>query len=329
MNVQILGTGTYLPQRICTSSELEKELGLPSGFVEKRNGVRTRHIADQSKGETTSQMCAWAAEKALFEANLSKEKLDLIIFASAAPEQALPDTAPLVQAKLGLGESGIPCFSVHSTCLSFLTAFDIASTFISAGRYKNVLIVCCELSFTSIDPADPKTYTLFGDAAAAAVLGPTQEGYESEILRTHFSTFGSAAKLTEVRGCGTMLHPNNPKTTFADNTFRMKGKEILRYSLKKAPVVFERIWPGLSKGVDDFDIIVPHQPSKVGMMAMSRFLPPEKTIETLTEYGNCVSVSLPLTLDKAIKSGRLTRGGRCLMFGTGAGLTIAGTAFVY
>lgn len=329
MNIQILGTGTYLPQKVCTSAQLEQELGLKPGFIEKRNGVRTRHVADQSKGETTSQMCAWASTKALKAANIQKEALDLIIFASAAHEQALPDTAPLVQEKLGLGESGIPCFSIHSTCLSFLTAFDVASSFITSGRYQHILIVCCELSFTSIDPADPKTYTLFGDAAAAAVIGPTKEGQKSKILHTHFSTFGAAAKLTEVRGCGTMLHPNNPHTTFADNTFRMKGKEILRYSLKKAPEVFEKIWPGLSNGVDDFDIIVPHQPSKVGMMAMSRFLPPEKTVETLSEYGNCVSVSLPLTLDKAIRSGRLKRGERCLMFGTGAGLTIAGTAFVY
>lgn len=329
MNVQILGTGRYLPQKICHSFELEKQLGLKPGFIERRNGVRSRHIADQSKGETTSQMCAWAAEQALLAAEMKKEEIDLILFASAAHEQAIPDTAPLVQQKLGLGESGIPCFSVHSTCLSFLTALDVATSFIVSKRYSNILIVCCELSSTSLNPEDPKTYTLFGDAAAAVVLGPTQMNFQSKILHTHFSTFGTAAKLTEVPGCGTMLHPNNPKATFQDNTFRMKGKEILRYSLKKAPDVFEKIWPGLSNGVKDFDIIVPHQPSKVGMKAMSRYLPPEKTITTLAEYGNCVSVSLPITLDKAIRTKRLKRGHKCLMFGTGAGLTIAGTAIVY
>ena len=329
MNIRILGTGRYLPRQVCHSTELEQQLSLPAGFIEKRNGVKTRHIADQSKGETTSQMCAWAAEEALSKAGMQASDIDLIIFASAAPEQALPDTAPLVQEKLGLGTSGTACFSIHSTCLSFLTAMDVASCMISCNRYQTVLIVCCELSFTSIDPADPKTYTLFGDAAAAALIGPSTTEQTSTILRTHFSTFGEAAKLTEVRGCGTMLHPNNPKTTFADNTFRMKGKDLLRYSLKKAPMVFEKIWPGLSQGVDDFDVIVPHQPSKVGMQAMARFLPPEKTVETLSRYGNCVSVSLPLTLDEAIRSGKLKREQRCLMFGTGAGLTIAGMAFVY
>lgn len=329
MNVQILGTGTYLPKKISYSSDLEKELGLPKGFIEKRNGVQTRRIADQSKGENTSQMCAWAAKNALHAAKITPENLNLILFASASPEQAIPDTAPLIQEKLGLGESGIPCFSVHSTCLSFLTALDVASSFIASKRYKNILIACCEMSSISLNPADPKTYTLFGDAAAAVVVGPAPDDSQSKIERTHFSTFGTAAKLTEFPGCGTHHHPNNPQTTFEHNTFQMKGKEILRYSLKKAPAAFEQIWPGLSDGVDDFDIIVPHQPSKVGMMAMSRFLPPEKTVETLTEFGNCVSVSLPLTLDKAIRTGRLQRGHRVLMFGTGAGLTIAGTVFVY
>lgn len=329
MNVQIFGTGTYLPQKIRHSSDLEEELGLPNGYIAKRNGVLSRRVADPSKGENTSQMCAWAATKALEAADLDAENLDLILFASASPEQAIPDTAPLIQERLGLGESGTPCFSVHSTCLSFLTALDVASSFITSKRYKNILITCCEISSISLNPKDPKTYTLFGDAAAAVVVGPTPEDSSSSIERTHFSTFGTAAKLTEFPGCGTLHHPNSPQTSFEDNTFQMKGKEILRYSLKKAPNVFEKIWPGLSDGVDDFDIIVPHQPSKVGMMAMSRFLPPEKTVETLSEFGNCVSVSLPLTLDKAIRSGRLQRGHRVLMFGTGAGLTIAGTVFVY
>ena len=195
MNVQILGTGTYLPKKICYSSDLEEELGLPKGYITKRNGVKTRRVADQSKGETTSQMCAWAAKEALNAADLSAENIDLILFASASQEQAIPDTAPLIQEKLGLGESGIPCFSVHSTCLSFLTALDVASSFIASKRYKNILITCCELSSISLNPTDAKTYTLFGDAAAAVVVAPTLNDSRSKIERTHFSTFGTAAIL--------------------------------------------------------------------------------------------------------------------------------------
>ena len=329
MNIQIRGTGRYLPKKIMTNTDLETQLSLEHGTIAARNGVQTRHVADQSKGETTSQMCAWAAQEALQNAKMTKEELNLIIFASAAPEQALPDTAPLVQEKLGLGASGIPCFSLHATCLSFLSALDVAGAMIHSKRYQNILIVCCEISFTTLNPADPKTYTLFGDAAAAAIVSATPHGEESKILKSHFSTFGEAAKLTEVRGCGTMLHPNNPKTTFVDNTFQMKGRELLRYALKHAPTVFDKIWPGLSKSCDDFDIIIPHQPSRVGMRALSRYFPPEKTVETLSQYGNCVSVSLPLSLDQAIRNQKLKRGNRLLLFGTGAGLIIAGMSLIF
>lgn len=328
MNIQIRATGRYLPKKLLTSAALEEQLGLSSGFIASRNGVHTRHVADPAAGETTVNMCAWAAEEALERAQMNPEDIDLIIFASAGPEQAIPDTAPFVQEALGLGDTGIACFSVHSTCLSFLNALDVASCLITCQRYRNVLIVCCELSSLSINPADPKTYTLFGDAAAAAIITPTPEGESSALLRAHFSTFGEAARFTEVPGCGTARHPNHPNTRFEDNTFRMEGREVLRYSLREAPVVLEKIWPGLSEHCHDFDWIIPHQPSLIGMKALGRYLDPDKTIETLSRYGNCVSVSLPLSIDEALRSGRVQRGQRCLLFGTGAGLTIAGISLI-
>ena len=328
MRVQIRATGRYLPKRVLTSAELEEQLGLEVGLTSSRNGVQTRHVADPGAGETTVQMAAWAAEDALERAQMSRDELDLIIFASAGPAQAIPDTAPFVQEALGLGDSGVTCFSVHSTCLSFLSALDVASCMIECKRFENVLIVCSEVSSLSINPADPKTYTLFGDAAAAAIITRAPDSSSSEILRAHFSTYGEAARFTEVPGCGTARHPNHPETRFEDHTFRMDGREVLRYSLREAPVALEKIWPGLSESSDDFDWIIPHQPSLVGMRALGRYLNPERTIETLTCYGNCVSVSLPLSLDEALRSGRAQRGQRCLLFGTGAGLTIAGISLI-
>lgn len=328
MRIQIRSTGRYLPRRVVTSEELEVELGLERGFISARNGVVTRRVADTASGETTAQMCAWAAEDALERAGMSRDELDLIVFASAGPQQVIPDTAPFVQTALGLGDSGVTCFSVHSTCLSFLSALDVVSCMIECGRYRNVLIVCSELSSLSMNPKDPKTYTLFGDGAAAAIISPTPEGEASEILSAHFSTFGEAARFTEVPGFGTALHPNHVENSFEDYTFRMDGREVLRYSLREAPAALEKIWPGLSSSCDDFDVIIPHQPSLVGMKALSRFFDPDKTVETLSRYGNCVSVSLPLSIDEALRSGRAQRGQRCLLFGTGAGLTIAGMSLI-
>jgi 3-oxoacyl-[acyl-carrier-protein] synthase-3 len=329
MDVKILGTGRYLPKTILHSRELENRLGFEPGSIMRLNGVETRHIADQGAGETTSQMCAWAAKEALSNAKLSAADLDLIIFASAGQEQALPDTAPFVQAKLGLGDSGVTCFSVNSSCLSFLTALDIVSSFIHCGRYQRVLIVCAEISSASLNPEDKKLYTLFGDAAAAVVVGATPEGEASKIHRAHFSTFGEAAHLAEVLGGGTRRHPNRLNICFEDNTFRMDGRELLRYSLLKAATAFEKIWPGLSTDSSDIDLVIPHQPSRRGMLALARYFPVEKTVQTLQHYGNCVSVSLPLSLDHAVRSQRLRRGDRILLFGTGAGLTLGGIVLTY
>lgn len=328
MNVQIRATGHYLPRRGLTGAEVEAELGLEPGSFADRNGVAHRHRADQSAGETTSQMGTWAAEDALQRANMDPSDLDLIVFASAGPEQVVPDTAPFIQQKLGLGNSGITCFSVHSTCLSFLTAIDVVGSLIETGRYRKALIVSSEVSSVAMNPNDPKTYTLFGDGAAAAILTQTPPGESSRILRAHFSTFGEAAGFTQIPGCGTLRHPNIPSTTFADNTFQMDGREVLLYAMRHAPTVLDKIWPGLTQHCDDFEWIVPHQPSLVGMKALTKYFPPEKTIETLSRYGNCVSASLPLSLDHAMRDARVKRGDRCLLFGTGAGLTIAGISLV-
>ena len=322
--VKITATGSYIPKQALLSSALEDQFQLERGYIERRNGVRTRYVADQSKGETTSAMGAWAAQDALERAGYAPESLDLIMFASAAPEQGLPDTAPLIQAKLGLGSSGIACFSVDSTCLSFLTALDIASCFLSIDRYRRILIVSSEIASVTLNPADEKTYTLFGDAAAAAIVEKTPKGECSAFQNVHFSTFGDGAYYTQVRGCGTIQHANNPSTRPVDNTFSMKGRELLLYAMRAAPSVFEKIWPGLSTQLHDIDLVLPHQPSRVGMQAFARYFPKEKLVQTLADYGNCVSVSLPLTLHTAIQSGRLHRGDRAILIGTGAGLSIGG-----
>ena len=329
MNIHIRSTGRYLPDQVITNADLETELGRALHNITQKNGVETRYRSSILHGETSAQMCAWAAQDALTNGNMSPGDLDLIIFASASPQQAIPDTAALVQGKLGLGQSGIRCFSVHTTCLSFLTALDIASSLIHSKSHCNILIVCAERSFTSLNPADPVTYTLFGDGAAAAIITPTPVHSSSQILRSHFSTFGDYAQLTTLPGCGTRYHPNHPDTRFEHNTFQMKGRELLRFSLKNAPSILENIWPGLSQSTHSFDRIIPHQPSKVGLRVLERYFPREKTIETLSHYGNCVSVSIPLSLDEAIRNHNLQRGEQVLLFGTGAGLNIAGISLIY
>ena len=337
MNVRISGTGVYLPQKRVTTQEifsadnaknhnntiLEDELQQ----IEKSNGVQSRHVARDDLGETTSQMAAWAILAALKNAKLQTTNLDLIIFAGAAFEQPVPDTSVLIQLKLDMSKQGTPCFSIHATCLGFLHAMDIASAYIQSGRYQCIAIVCSEIASKAINPRDLHTYTLFGDAAAAVILTATTG--DSQIHHSYITTFSEGAYYTEIIAGGTRKHPNHHQCSIEDHSFKMKGREILKFALPKSKEVLDLIWPNLSRTTIDLDHIITHQPSRIGLLAFQRFFPIEKTTTTLHRYGNCVSASLPLTLHDAIQEKQFQRGDKILLFGMGAGLSIGGMVLTY
>ena len=278
MDVKITSTGIYLPQKIVTTQERLLEMGMIDPHIEKHIGVHQRYVASDHLGETTSKMASLAIEDALERANLNKTDIDLILFASAAFEQPVPDTAALVQKHLGLSHMGVPCFSIHATCLGFLQAMDVAASFIHSKRYTCIAIVCSEIASKAINPQDPSTYLLFGDAAAAAIITPSQISDTSQILRSYMTTFGEAAYYTEIVAGGTRKHPNHHTCTKGEHSFSMKGKDILKFSLAKSTEVLNQIWPNLSNNTDDFCQIITHQPSRIGLLAFQKFFPKEKTI---------------------------------------------------
>ena len=197
--LKIIGLGRYLPLRIVQSSELESMYALPAGWVERRNGVRERRWVTT---ETASFMAAEAAREALDEAGLRPDQLSLIINASGTAEQAIPDTGALIQRQLGLGRSGIPAMSVHTTCLSCITALEVAATFLATGRYTTILIVSSDISSCGINPKEPESATLVGDAAAALVVTRSGPKDASAIHHAHFKTYGDGASFTAIRGGG-------------------------------------------------------------------------------------------------------------------------------
>ena len=329
MDVKISSTGIYLPKNIVHTKDLLDRFGVVDPNIEKHSGVYQRHVASEQLEETTSKMAAWAIVDALERANISKTDLDLILFASAAFEQPVPDTAVLVQKHLGISSHGTPCFSIHATCLGFLQALDVAAAFINSKRYTCIAIVCSEISSKAINPHDPSSYVLFGDAAAAAIVTPAQNTDTSKILHSYMTTFGEAAHYTEIIAGGTRKHPNHHTCTQEEHSFSMKGKEILKFTLPKSSYILDRIWPNLQYNTDDFVQIITHQPSRIGLLAFQKFFPKEKTISTLHKYGNCVSASLPLTLHEAICLNRLQRGDQTLLFGMGAGVSIGGMVIRY
>lgn len=329
--VKIAGLGRYLPERVVENAELEAFFGIETGWIAQKTGVLERRRADWENGETNVVMAERACREALDDAGIAPAELDLIINASGTPEQAIPDGGALLQARLGLGMSGIMAMSVHTTCLSFIAALDVAATFIAAGRATNVLISSSEVGSIGVYGEDPKSESLWGDAAAAAVLTATPAGETSSLEHLVFQTFGDGADLTACHGAGVKRHPKLPGTTANDCRFVMQGPEVLKMALRQAPGFFSAFAPAALQGNwSDVDVVVPHQPSKAGLRGLFRVgFPEDKTVQTLDKLGNCVAASIPATLYEAKTTGRLKRGDRVVLFGTGAGLSIAGARLTY
>ena len=314
------------------SAEVEALCHIPAGTSLLNSGVGQRHWADLKAGETATYMGMRAAGEALDDAGLAPSELDLIINASGTPHQAIPDGACLIQRELGLQDSGIRCLSVHSTCLSFISALEVAAAFIATGRHRHILIVSADLASSGLNFEEAESATLFGDLAAAAVIVPTPPGEASALHRMLFETHTAGADLTTIRGCGTRHHPNAPDSTPEDHMFAMDGPGVLKLAIKLLPAFIERILPA-----DDppLELVVPHQSSKTGMNVAARMferhagISADKFVDVLAQFGNCVSASIPGALYGAIREGRLQRGDRFLMVGTGAGLSLAGVVATY
>lgn len=326
--MKLSGVGRYLPERIVRNEEVEQLCGLSPGTVDRSSaGVKERRWVGQ---ETASWMGAQAAREALSDAGLTLDAIDLIISASATPEQAVPDGAPLIQRHLGAADSGIPCFSVHATCLGFIVALDVAAHFLAHGRHKHILIVSSDVTSAIINRSQPESFMLFGDGAAAAVVSAAQPHEPSRMDAYVMRTFSSGCEFTQIRGLGTARHPNAGQTIPEDHLFTMDGFSLFMMLIQHGPEALELLRPGLSKGTEDIRVIVSHQPSMMFFKSLYRVgIPPEKVVITLDKIGNCGAASVPLTLYEAVKQNRIRRGEKMLLMGMGAGLSLAGAILTY
>lgn len=326
--VKIAGLGSYLPERIVTSAELEHELGLAPGWVERVTGVRERRYVAH---ETAAGMAASAARRAIADAGLALAAIDLIIGASSAPQQAIPCTAALIQRELGAPDGGSACLDINATCMSFLAALQVAAHLVAAGSYRAALICSSEIAAHSRNPAEPESAVLFGDAAAAAVITRAAPGEASCIAAEQFATYSSGAQLTEILGGGTLHHPNDPATTAAMNMFHMNGPGVYKKAMRHLGPFLDSFFERAGWAREAIDLMVPHQASRHGVELLSARLGfrPDQLMINLAERGNCIAASIPLALAEAHAGGRLRRGQRVVLLGTGAGLTIGAIGLVF
>ena len=314
MNIKITGVGYYLPENIETSEQLAPKIGKSVDWIMSRTGVQERRVSDID----VDLMGAKASKLAL------KNKVpDLILNASGVGKQVIPDTSVFIQKELGF--KGVPSFTIHSTCLSFLVALNTAANFISQNTYKKILIVSSDRGTRGRNYDEPESAALLGDAAAAVLVEKALDGEESCILDFTMNTYPEGSHLTEVRGGGTNLHPHDSETKFADNLFTMNGPMIYKMARK---TVYNQIQLDLKNNnlkADDIDLVIPHQASGLAIKAYSKYggFNNDKVVNIIDKTGNCVAASLPLALAIAYKDNRIKRGDLIYFVGTGAGLSVA------
>jgi 3-oxoacyl-[acyl-carrier-protein] synthase-3 len=313
--VKIASTGVYLPPRVQTAGELASLIGKSEQWILERTGVRERRIAEAPM----DVMAAQAARQALGEG----PPPDCIINASTTPLQLIPDSAVFVERELGL--QGIPCWSIHATCLSFLVGLINAASLIAGGVYKRILIVSAETGTPWRDLSEPESASLFGDAAAAAVVEQTPPGEDCALLDWEMNTWPDGAELTEYRGAGTRHPPSDPdKTRREDNYFHMDGPAVFRMARRRVAITLSRLLKRNNIRPADIDWVIPHQTSERGVqVAMEYGFEIEKVVNIVREFGNCIAASIPMALAIAHHDGRLKRGQTVLLGGTGAGLSAA------
>ena len=333
--VRIVSTGRYLPRKHVPSETVDGWLGLPVGTSAQLSGVQGRYYAD---GETASEMGAAAAQRALESAGLDAGDIDVLIAACGTPEQPIPSNAALMLKRLGPEWAGKAAFDLGATCMSFLVALDLAAVLLAARRYGRALIVAADVASCGLNHDQPEAAMLFGDAAAAAVVGRVEEDdplarRPSRILAARCATWAEGSSFTEIRGGGSAL-PAHQYTAErrADFLFHMEGSHAFRMAARTLPPLLERVLAdagGLD--VEDFDLVIPHQASSAAMELMRRRLeiPLSRWVQTLHKYGNTIAASIPLALDECVREGRLERGDRVLLLATAAGFSASALAFDY
>ena len=322
MNIKISGIGYYLPDTIETAAELSKKINKSEEWIISRTGVKERRVSSIDVDE----MGALAAKDALKDV---EGKPDLILNASGVGKQVIPDTSVFFQKKLGY--EGIPSFTIHATCLSFLVALNVAANFIEQNTYKKILIISSDRGTRGRNYNEPESAALLGDAAAAIVVEKSREDEQSKLLDFSMNTWPSGSSLTEVRGGGTNLHPHDESTTFDDNLFSMNGPMIYKMARK---TVYEQILKDLRKhnlSPEDIDLLIPHQASGLAIKAYSKFggFDKSKVVNIISTTGNCVAASIPLALALAYNEKQFKRGDLLYFVGTGAGLSVASLLLRY
>jgi len=308
----LLGTGSALPVRSVSNAELAQTVDTSDEWIVERTGIHNRHIAGE--GETTSTLATDAARAALAAAGISAQDIDLIVLATATPDQTFPATATLVQAALGINDC--VAFDVAAVCSGFLYAVTVADSMIRSGAARNAIVIGSETFSRILDWEDRTTCVLFGDGAGAVVLG-VEESADGQrgILASKLHADGRHNQLLYVDG--------GPSTTQTVGKLRMKGQEVFRHAVTNLASVLTEVMTAADLTTADIDWLVPHQANARILDATARKLKlaPEKVVVTVDRHANTSAASVPLALDLAMRDGRIKPGDLLVLEAMGGGFT--------
>lgn len=317
----ILGTGSALPRRRVDNAELAMTVDTTDEWIVARTGIRSRYIAGE--GETTSTLAVDASLRALEAAGLSAADVDLIILATATPDQTFPASATVVQAALGINDC--VAFDVAAVCSGFLYAVTVADNMLRGGAAKTALVIGSETFSRILDWEDRTTCVLFGDGAGAIVLQAQDADAAAGrgIVASRLHADGRHNSLLNVDG--------GPSTTGTVGKVRMKGQDVFRHAVVNLAQVLTEVLEAAGLSASDVDWVVPHQANARILDATARKLglDPERIVVTVDRHANTSAASVPLALDVAVRDGRIKRGDLVVLEAMGGGFTWGACALRY
>ncbi|WP_310787918.1 beta-ketoacyl-ACP synthase III [Fusobacterium nucleatum] len=320
-SIGIKGMGYYVPENVFTNFDFEKIIDTSDEWIRTRTGIIERRFA--SKDQATSDLATEASLKAIKNAKINKEDVDMIILATTTADYIAQGAACIVQNKLGLKK--IPCFDLNAACTGFIYGLEVAYSLVKSGLYKNILVIGAETLSRIVDMQNRNTCVLFGDGAAAAIVGEVEKGYG--FLGFSIGAEGEDNMILKVPAGGSKK-PNNEETIKnRENFVIMKGQDVFKFAVSTLPKVTSDALEKAKLKVNDLSMVFPHQANlRIIESAAKRMkFPLEKFYMNLSRYGNTSSASVGIALGEAIEKGLVKKGDNIALTGFGGGLTYGST----
>lgn len=315
-NVRISGTGSYVPEKVLSNHDLTKMVDTSDEWIRSTLGIRERRIASPS--EATSDLATSAARRALDDAQLRPEEIDLIIVATATPDRLAPSTAAIVQFKLGAQNA--VAFDVAAVCSGFLFAMSVASQYIASGVYDKVLVIGAD-TFSRITDWTRRDCVFFGDGAGAAIL--THCDIDAGFLAYRLFTDGRGGDSFTIPAGGSQMPSSADTVAKRLHYFQMNGRAVYEAGIRALPRAINQVLADTGMSINDIDVLIPHQPSITLLRKTAEIigLPLNKLMTNMDRYANTSGGTIPILLDETRRSGRISRGTRVLFAAVGSGWT--------